>query len=720
MRRKCCPRRTEQSSVAASLAIETHVRLRRSSEAVQLPPLRHQRKWGPTTRVGAPVTLLVWLSWLTLGFYHAIPISSASAAVNQKEDDTTSGKTPASSSSDSNIVDRTNLLVVGSDTVEDSFYDPMQPDPDAECRDGTKGSSCNELPDSTIEQEVTIDATCSYGGNDPDEQICSEERRVVVDKHWGSDPKIVEMRDALRLGGNKRPPIFLIPGLASTRLVSWSHKTCEHPLLSDIRVQDNVWLNMNLVVQMGTIDVSCMRECLKLGVNQSDRDHVMNGEGCKLRPDEGLDAISSLGYGIASSLLVGGTNTVYAWLIQWLADNLGYDVSNIVGLPYDWRLSPDKMEERDGFLTLTRRRIEAAVQSNGGKPGIMVAHSMGNIVFRYFLEWLRMSLREEAYTRYIKQADRRAKAMQKAAAHASSSATTVVDETGSPSSFLPGWMGGLISGFDEWWSTQASQGKTDLWSLPKHSQLWELAQLEGDDSWIEWIETHIWTYVGLSAPMLGAVNPLRAVISGENMGMPITDEAARVMEITFGSTHTVNPISSKEGFCDQWDADRWDEEPSFNSKSKRNADARLACLDDIYTEIEYGVQHKERDPWKDFAALRALMKERRDWNSDFPMIQVIQEYCREKEKSPCERNDTKSLGPRDAQNGDLFVKFGELWKEQDDPMGIKREQLRESFWDSKVTNILNRTWERPLIKVRFHNAIESFEAKRYLIRLMFY
>ena len=25
-------------------------------------------------------------------------------------------------------------------------------------------------------------------------------------------------------------------------------------------------------------------------------------------------------------------------------------------------------------------------------------------------------------------------------------------------------------------------------------------------------------YVGLSAPMLGAINPLRAVISGENMG----------------------------------------------------------------------------------------------------------------------------------------------------------------------------------------------------------
>lgn len=98
--------------------------------------------------------------------------------------------------------------------------------------------------------------------------------------------------------------------------------------------------------------------------------------GCKLRPDEGLDAISSLAPGsVSSNLLIGRTNTVYAWLIQWLADNLGYDVSSIIGLPYDWRLSPNMMENRDGFLTLTRKRIEAAVASNG-EPGIMVAHSV--------------------------------------------------------------------------------------------------------------------------------------------------------------------------------------------------------------------------------------------------------------------------------------------------------------------------------------------------------
>jgi hypothetical protein len=93
-----------------------------------------------------------------------------------------------------------------------------------------------------------------------------------------------------------------------------------------------------------------------------------------------------------------------------LADNLGYDVSNIIGLPYDWRLSPDKMEQRDGFLTMMRRRIEAAVATNG-EPGIMVAHSMGNLIFRYFLEWLRVEMQEKAYRDYVKRAKKRAQTM---------------------------------------------------------------------------------------------------------------------------------------------------------------------------------------------------------------------------------------------------------------------------------------------------------------------
>jgi hypothetical protein len=38
----------------------------------------------------------------------------------------------------------------------------------------------------------------------------------------------------------------------------------------------------------------------------------------------------------------------------------------------------------------------------------------------------------------------------------------------------------------------------------RHDKMWELAKMEGETNWYEWIETHIRTYVGLFAPSLGA------------------------------------------------------------------------------------------------------------------------------------------------------------------------------------------------------------------------
>ena len=490
------------------------------------------------------------------------------------------------------------------DMIEDSFLDPLQVDPS--CSLGGTQGDCYAPPDSTIETETLLDATCFKGGRDyssiedvddsghsMNEQCTPHEE--VVDKHWGRDPSLLAMRDQLRKQARQplndtRPPIFLMPGLASTRLVAWKFKKCKGVLGSDIKVQDNVWLNINLIIQMGTVNVQCMSECLSLGLNQSDTDNW--AVGCKLRPDEGLDAIASLAPGgIGSSLLVGGTNTVYSWLIQWLADNLGYDVTNIIGLPYDWRLSPDKMEARDGFLSMTRRRIEAAVTSNGGKAGIMVAHSMGNLVFRYFLNWLRVQMREEAYQDYISRARRREKRRKMAEdlrkrqeqlimertlrqrAHAKhlqeqhqdeptvEESSDIVDDSGEES-IMPGWISAVIPGLHTaiaWVGSlggEEEQLEINGTSTAEHflqgeseeahaspvtgtqdatardAQLRELAKEEGDAKWVEWLETHIWTYIGLSAPMLGAVNPLRSVISGENMGLPISDDVARTMEVS--------------------------------------------------------------------------------------------------------------------------------------------------------------------------------------------
>ncbi len=53
---------------------------------------------------------------------------------------------------------------------------------------------------------------------------------------------------------------------------------------------------------------------------------------------------------------------------------------------------------------------------------------------------------------------------------------------------------------------------------------------------------------------------------------------------------------------------------------------------------------------------------------------------------------------QDIQSGDLFLKFNQIWKEEGEPLKLKREQLQNSWWHNLLPNILNSTWDRPHIK----------------------
>eukprot|EP00571_Detonula_confervacea_P007179 CAMPEP_0172326538 /NCGR_PEP_ID=MMETSP1058-20130122/56850_1 /TAXON_ID=83371 /ORGANISM="Detonula confervacea, Strain CCMP 353" /LENGTH=1134 /DNA_ID=CAMNT_0013043351 /DNA_START=117 /DNA_END=3521 /DNA_ORIENTATION=+ len=664
---------------------------------------------------------------------------------------------------------------------DDGIQEEQEQEQQKECVEGTtesetEGGDEDEKPQC---QTSSSDSSKKTDAATPDQCEASASKSKFVDKHWGSDVNILKMRDRLRgrrskywdmieqeqelIVGNgterntteapsqdnqttldssqtekmkqsqttsskntqqkntspPRPPVFLLPGLASTRLVSWKHKPCpQSSLLSDIKMLDYVWLNMNFLIQMATIDAKCWTECMTLGKYQTDYDgaddemeNTSKGDekaeqpfhGCKLRPDEGLDAISSLAPGsLSSNLFVGGTNTVYSWLIHWLADNLGYDVTSIVALPYDWRLSPDKMEARDGFLTMTRKKIEAAVESNG-RPGIMVAHSMGNSVFRYFLEWLRVQMQEEAYERYVA---KHIGATQAAAGQGSFWTRRALYR----GLINPGGVGGTLEGDneennipDDATLDETSKHKiqeeeyeyeneNDEQSTRKYPKLYELAKVEGDTEWIDWLGKHIWTYVGLAAPLLGAPGPLRSVLSGENMGLPFTDEEARGLELSFGSTSNVNPISTKMGFCDGDGMDTGKVGIGRANGRKQN----LACLEELVSEIESS--EGNTDPWKDFPALRLLLKDRVDFDSIFPTIQVEREYCQENEISPCNNQTILDFGPKDVMNGRIFKQFSRIWKEENDPLGVKLDQLRQSWWNGKVPNMLDTTPDRPHIK----------------------
>lgn len=243
-----------------------------------------------------------------------------------------------------------------------------------------------------------------------------------------------------------RPPVLLIPGLVSSRLVAWKHKPCRGP---DINIQDIIWLNLQKMIETMTYDQSCWINCLKLNKNGTDP------PDCKVRADEGLSAVGELSPG---NIYTPPATSIFTALIKMLAHDLGYDVNNIIGAPYDWRLSPMHLEDRDSFFTTLKFRIETAVRKHR-RPSIVIAHSMGNNLFLYFIEWLR----------YVN----------------------------------------------------------------KPSIGWE-----------KWLRKHVWGYIGYAAPLLGAPGALKSVISGHTFGLTISEAQARELEITYDSTHFLNPRSS--------------------------------------------------------------------------------------------------------------------------------------------------------------------------------
>lgn len=191
--------------------------------------------------------------------------------------------------------------------------------------------------------------------------------------HWASAQADFDLKNSSTK--DPRPPILLIPGLLSTRLIAWQKKYCRGP---DINIQDVVWLNLQKLVETMTFDQKCWIDCLKLGKNSSDP------VDCKVRPDQGLPAVGEMSPG---NLYAPPSTSIFTSLIRMLAGELGYDVNNILAAPYDWRISPYEMEERDSFFTSLKNRIEVAVLRNK-RPAIVIAHSMGTNIFMYFCEWL--------------------------------------------------------------------------------------------------------------------------------------------------------------------------------------------------------------------------------------------------------------------------------------------------------------------------------------------
>src|SRR5687768_1891934 len=102
----------------------------------------------------------------------------------------------------------------------------------------------------------------------------------------------------------------------------------------------------------------CLLEHMKLGDNGFDL------AGINLRPLLGLELVDYLFPGF----------WVWARLIMELGE-VGYDANSLEIQSYDWRLSFEDMERRDGYFSQLKQRIEFHVRFHKRKV-VVVTHSL--------------------------------------------------------------------------------------------------------------------------------------------------------------------------------------------------------------------------------------------------------------------------------------------------------------------------------------------------------
>ncbi|KAG8640229.1 phospholipid--sterol O-acyltransferase isoform X2 [Manihot esculenta] len=178
---------------------------------------------------------------------------------------------------------------------------------------------------------------------------------------------------------------IIIPGFASTQLRAWSFLDCSYSPF-DFNPLDLVWLHTAKLLS----SVNCWLKCMLLDpYNQTDHPE------CKSRPDSGLSAITELDPGY----ITGPLSSVWKDWIKWCIE-FGIEANAIIAVPYDWRLAPSMLEERDLYFHRLKLTFETALKLRGG-PSIVFAHSLGNFVFRYFLEWLKLEIAPKHYNQWL-------------------------------------------------------------------------------------------------------------------------------------------------------------------------------------------------------------------------------------------------------------------------------------------------------------------------------
>jgi phospholipid:diacylglycerol acyltransferase len=166
-------------------------------------------------------------------------------------------------------------------------------------------------------------------------------------------------------GARGKYPVVMIPGFVTSGLEVWQGKACAKKYF-----RQRVWGGVGSV-QHWLMERHCVLEHLAL-----DPVTGKDPEGIRIRAAQGFEA--------ADYFM--GNYWVWGKILENLAD-VGYDGSTMSMESYDWRVSFPLLEERDGYLTKLKYKIEAFHKASGKKV-VLTSHSLGALLIHYFFAWV--------------------------------------------------------------------------------------------------------------------------------------------------------------------------------------------------------------------------------------------------------------------------------------------------------------------------------------------
>ena len=161
----------------------------------------------------------------------------------------------------------------------------------------------------------------------------------------------------------RKKPVLIVPGMTSTALEVWRGTGCYKGAH-----RRRLWSFRESLTL--AVDPSCLRRHLAL--NKTTWDDL---DGISVRASTGLSAADAF-----------GPLNLWGELLRNLAI-LDYDERSVHLLGYDWRLSPRRLQRRDGWFTQLRRETELLTELNSEKV-VIVAHSLGATHVLHFFGWI--------------------------------------------------------------------------------------------------------------------------------------------------------------------------------------------------------------------------------------------------------------------------------------------------------------------------------------------